>query len=124
MRKDVVQEGLANVCLVGSSTTVQKAKIESSIPRKRGAAAAGYDKALQSFCNKVTSAPQRQWVQTCGICTALIYPPCETPQSSGCEAFVSVISAGGMIDLYMYEDRRAATPLKRDMRSHFHMLST
>ena len=53
-----VQEGLAHVCLVGSSTTIQKAKIESSIPRKRGAAAAGYDKALQSFFNKVTSAPR------------------------------------------------------------------
>lgn len=52
--KDVnLQEGLANVCLVGSSTTVQKAKIESSIPRKRGAAAAGYDKALQTFFHKV-----------------------------------------------------------------------
>ena len=50
-----LQEGLANVCLVGSSTTVQKAKVESSIPRKRGAAAAGYDKALQSFFNKVLS---------------------------------------------------------------------
>ncbi len=48
-----MQEGLANVCLVGSSTTVQKAKIESSIPRKRGAAVAGYDKALQTFFNKV-----------------------------------------------------------------------
>ena len=79
MRVVVVQEGLANVCLVGSSTTVQKAKVESSIPRKRGAAAAGYDKALQSFFNKVTSAPQPQWVQICGICTALIYPPCKTP---------------------------------------------
>ncbi len=53
-----VQEGLAHVCLVGSSTTIQKAKIESSIPRKRGAAAAGYDKALQSFFNKVTCAPR------------------------------------------------------------------
>ena len=41
------------MCLVGSSTTVQKAKVESSIPRKRGAAAAGYDKALHSFFNKV-----------------------------------------------------------------------
>lgn len=50
-----MQEGLAHVCLVGSSTTMQKAKIESSIPRKRGAAAAGYDKALQSFFNKVSS---------------------------------------------------------------------
>ena len=83
MKKVVVQEGLANVCLVGSSTTVQKAKIESSIPRKRGAAAAGYDKALQSFFNKVTSAPQRQWVQISGVCTALIHPPCETPHSLG-----------------------------------------
>ena len=50
-----LQEGLAHVCLVGSSTTVQKAKVESSIPRKRGAAAAGYDKALHAFFNKVTS---------------------------------------------------------------------
>ena len=41
------------MCLVGSSTTVQRAKVESSIPRKRGAAAAGYDKALHSFFNKV-----------------------------------------------------------------------
>ena len=48
-----LQEGLAHVCLVGSSTSVQKAKVESSIPRKRGAAAAGYDKALHSFFNKV-----------------------------------------------------------------------
>ena len=48
-----LQEGLANVCLVGSSATVQKAKVESSIPRKRGAAAAGYDRALRSFFDKV-----------------------------------------------------------------------
>jgi hypothetical protein len=47
------QEGLANVCLVGSSTTVLRAKVESSLPRKRGAAAAGYDKALDSFFAKV-----------------------------------------------------------------------
>ncbi|CAL5227732.1 g10747 [Coccomyxa viridis] len=55
----LITEGLAHVCLVGSSTTVQKAKIESSIPRKRGAAAAGYDKALQSFFNKVYAAVER-----------------------------------------------------------------
>jgi protein pelota len=49
----MLQEGLANVCLVGSSTTVLKAKVEANLPRKRGAAAAGYDKALESFFNKV-----------------------------------------------------------------------
>lgn len=49
------QEGLANVCLVGASTTLVKAKIEASLPRKRGAAAAGYDKALTSFYDKVRS---------------------------------------------------------------------
>lgn len=49
------QEGLANVCLVGASTTLVKAKIEASLPRKRGAAAAGYDKALASFYDKVRS---------------------------------------------------------------------
>ena len=47
------QEGLANVCLVGSSTTLVRAKIEHSLPRKRGAAAAGYDKALDAFFAKV-----------------------------------------------------------------------
>lgn len=50
----VPQEGLANVCLVGSSTTILKAKVEANLPRKRGAAAAGYDKALESFFNKVS----------------------------------------------------------------------
>lgn len=49
-----MQEGLANVCLVGSSTTVLKAKVEVNLPRKRGAAAAGYDKALESFFSKVS----------------------------------------------------------------------
>ena len=48
------QEGLANVCLVGSSTTILKAKVEANLPRKRGAAAAGYDKALESFFSKVS----------------------------------------------------------------------
>ena len=51
-----MQEGLATVCLVGSSCTLQRARIEASMPRKRGAAAAGYDKALDSFHAKVGTA--------------------------------------------------------------------
>jgi hypothetical protein len=50
-----VQEGLANVCLVGASITVVAAKVEGSIPRKRGAAAAGYDKALDRFFDKASA---------------------------------------------------------------------
>lgn len=41
------------MCLVGASVTVVKAKIEANLPRKRGAAAAGYDKAITSFNEKV-----------------------------------------------------------------------
>lgn len=48
-----LQEGLAHVCLVGSTCTLTRAKIEANIPRKRGAAAAGYDKAIESFYDKV-----------------------------------------------------------------------
>ena len=48
-----LQEGLANLVLVGSSTTVLRQKVEASLPRKRGAAASGYDKALESFFAKV-----------------------------------------------------------------------
>jgi protein pelota len=40
-----LQEGLANVCLVGGATTLVRARIEANLPRKRGAAAVGYDKA-------------------------------------------------------------------------------
>ena len=53
----VMQEGLANLCLVGSSCTLQRARIETNMPRKRGAAAAGYDKALESFFHKVGNDP-------------------------------------------------------------------
>lgn len=49
----IPQEGLAHVCLVGSTCTLTRAKIEVTIPRKRGAAAAGYDKAIEGFYDKV-----------------------------------------------------------------------
>ena len=38
---------------MGSTCTLTRAKIEANIPRKRGAAAAGYDKAMESFYDKV-----------------------------------------------------------------------
>jgi hypothetical protein len=48
-----LQEGLAHLCLVGSSTTLVRAKIEANLPRKRGPAIAGYDKAWDKFMDQV-----------------------------------------------------------------------
>ncbi len=79
-----MQEGLAHVCLVGSSTTVQKAKIESSIPRKRGAAAAGYDKALQSFFNKVTCALRLHFVCQKTLAKTGLFPAVVNALSTQC----------------------------------------
>ena len=44
-----MQEGLANVLLVGASTTLVRAKVEVNLPHKRGAAAAGYDKVRRTY---------------------------------------------------------------------------
>lgn len=52
----LITEGLANICLVGASTTMVRAKIEVNLPRKRGAAAAGYDKAWNKFLEAVFQA--------------------------------------------------------------------
>ena len=52
-------EGLAHVCLVGGATTLVRAKIEATLPRKRGAAAAGYDKAWTKFLDQVFAAVVR-----------------------------------------------------------------
>lgn len=52
----LISEGIATLCLVGNSCTLIKARIEGNLPRKRGAAAAGYEKALQTFHGKVFSA--------------------------------------------------------------------
>jgi protein pelota len=41
------------VNLVGSATTLTKSKIEASLPRKKGAAAAFYDKSRSAFFSKV-----------------------------------------------------------------------
>lgn len=55
----LITEGLAHLCLVGSACTVTKAKIESSMPRKRGAAAAGYDKAIEKFYARCFTAVEK-----------------------------------------------------------------
>jgi len=52
----LITEGLANVCLVGASTTLVRAKIEANLPRKRGPAIAGYDKAWEKFLENVFQA--------------------------------------------------------------------
>lgn len=52
----LMTEGLAHLCLVGRTCTITRAKIEVNMPRKKGAAAAGYDKALESFHERVFAA--------------------------------------------------------------------
>lgn len=41
---------------MGASTTLVRAKVEANLPRKRGAAAAGYDKAWAKFLEAVFTA--------------------------------------------------------------------
>eukprot|EP00899_Mesostigma_viride_P023423 jgi/Mesvir1/4265/Mv22226-RA.1 len=52
----VMNEGLAHVCLVGGAMTVVRARIEQSLPRKKGAAVLGYDKALNKFFENTLQA--------------------------------------------------------------------
>ncbi|XP_031093659.1 protein PELOTA 1 [Ipomoea triloba] len=52
----LMQEGSAQVFLVGKSVTISRSRIETSIPRKHGPAIAGYDKALTKFFNNVVDA--------------------------------------------------------------------
>ncbi|MEW5298236.1 MAG: hypothetical protein WDW36_001381 [Sanguina aurantia] len=52
----LITEGLANLVLVGGSISILKAKVEASLPRKRGAAALGYDKAWTKFMEAVFTA--------------------------------------------------------------------
>ncbi|CAJ2644846.1 protein PELOTA 1-like [Trifolium pratense] len=48
-----MQEGLAHILLVGRSMTVTRSRIKASIPRKHGAAIAGFEKALNKFFENV-----------------------------------------------------------------------
>ncbi|XP_055522150.1 protein pelota homolog [Leucoraja erinacea] len=49
----IMQEGLANICLVTSSMTVMRAKVETTIPRKRKGSCTQHDKALERFYESV-----------------------------------------------------------------------
>lgn len=52
----VMHEGLANVCLILSSMTLVKAKIEMNIPRKRKGLCANHDRNLERFYDRIIQA--------------------------------------------------------------------
>ena len=54
-----MDEGLANVFLVGASVTSHRAKVEKAMPRKTGAAGMGYEKALKTFHKNALDAVLR-----------------------------------------------------------------
>lgn len=49
----VMQEGLAHICLILSSMTLVKTKIEMSIPRKRKGLCSNHDKSLDKFFERI-----------------------------------------------------------------------
>ncbi|RHZ68875.1 hypothetical protein Glove_292g47 [Diversispora epigaea] len=55
----VLQEGLANVCLVTHSMTIVRQRVEQSIPRKRKGNVTNYEKGLQKFYDQVMKAIMR-----------------------------------------------------------------
>lgn len=70
----MMQEGLANICLVGASITTVKGRVETSIPRKHGPAIAGYDKALNKFFENVLQAVLRHVNFTVVRCLVVASP--------------------------------------------------
>ena len=52
----VLQEGLANICLMTQSMTVVRARIETPIPRKRKGSVTNYEKGLTKFYEQVYQA--------------------------------------------------------------------
>jgi protein pelota len=52
----VMQEGIANLCLVLSSMTLVKAKIEVNVAKKRKGVNSGYDKSLEKFFERIVVA--------------------------------------------------------------------
>ena len=80
-----LQEGLANLCLIGSATTISKAKIEMSMPRKRGAAAAGYDTAYKTFLNRASPVTDTSLAKSlCYRSHAQVSPAISLPSPSVC----------------------------------------
>ncbi|KAI3910703.1 hypothetical protein MKW92_045149 [Papaver armeniacum] len=70
----LMQEGLANLLLVGKSVITAPSKIETSIPRKHGAAIAGYEKALNMFFENVLLALLRNVDFTVVRCAVIASP--------------------------------------------------
>ncbi|CAG8710254.1 5975_t:CDS:2, partial [Acaulospora colombiana] len=52
----VLQEGLANICLVTRNMTLVRQRIEHSIPKKRKGSTSNYEKGLQKFYEQVLQA--------------------------------------------------------------------
>ena len=52
----VMHEGLANICLINSSMTITRAKIECNFPRKRKGICSQHDKGLNKFFENVMQA--------------------------------------------------------------------
>lgn len=55
----LIVEGQANVVLVSPTRTIVKGRIEASMPRKRGMALMGYEKAETKFFNNVAAVVER-----------------------------------------------------------------
>lgn len=55
----IMQEGLAHVCLITSSMTLVRAKIDTNIPRKRKGMCTQHDKAVTRFFDQVMQAVVR-----------------------------------------------------------------
>lgn len=55
----ILQEGLANVCLMTQSMTVVRARLETPIPRKRKGSVTNYEKGLSKFYEQVYQAVLR-----------------------------------------------------------------
>ncbi|KAJ3190284.1 hypothetical protein HDU85_000579 [Gaertneriomyces sp. JEL0708] len=52
----VLEEGLANLCLITESMTIIRQRIESNIPRKRKGSTTNHDKGLQRFFDQIYQA--------------------------------------------------------------------
>lgn len=55
----VMQEGLANICLITEHQTILKQRVETGIPRKRSGRSADHDKGLQRFYEVVLETLKR-----------------------------------------------------------------
>lgn len=55
----IMQEGLAHICLIQSSMTIVRSKIDTNIPRKRKGHASQHEKGLQKFYEDVLNGIRR-----------------------------------------------------------------